>query len=238
LEIGEWTLGYRPNAKLGLWYSNLAVAAKGRTRPIRPTFNAEATRFGLRYQLKGDERSGWSLQYDRVDNGTAFVTDSTSSATLPGPKTDIFNLIYHFRRHSTYQDPPALPGFRMRLHYSNLKGAGAGAEEYGAGLGSTFKVARSLYGDADATVFGEARNGSTTAKNLRLHLSGGMTFQPAKWVKLQAGLDVFPGGVPLGGSPLTSISSYGVYQRNDGVSGISSGTVAVLNVRLVVGKRF
>ena len=239
LEIGEWTLGFRPNEKLGLWFGHQAVTAKGRTRPIRPTFNAEAEHFGLRYQLNGNERKGLSLQYDGYYSGTGFVTDNVgTSATLPGPKTDSFNLVYHFRRTSEFQDAPALPGYRVRLNLTNVKGSGASATEYGGGAGVTFKVARNLYGDSDVMTFLEARRGVGNTTNFRLHLSGGLTYQPAKWVKLQVGLDVYPGGVPLGGTSITSLSSYGVYQRSDGVSGISSGTVAVLNVRLIVGKRF
>jgi len=69
-------------------------------------------------------------------------------------------------------------------------------------------------------------------------LNGGLTYQPAKWVKLQMGADLYPGGVPFGGTTVTGLSSYGVYQSNDGASGISSGLVAILSLRLVIGKRF
>lgn len=239
LEIGEWSLGYRANQKLSFWAARQAIAAKGRTRPVRPTFNADADRYGLRYLISGTERKGVTVQYDRYATGEGFATDNAgSSASLPSVKTDIFNVVYHFRRTSEYQDAPALPGYRLRLNYANVHGSGAGAAEYGFGAGATFKIARNLYGDGDATGYMEARRGNSSATNFRLHLNGGLTFQPAKWVKLQAGLDVYPGGVPLGGTAITSLSGFGVYQRNDGVSGISSGTVAVLNVRLVVGKRF
>ncbi len=239
LEVQEWTLGFRANEKLGLWFGHQQIDAKGRTRPIRPTFNTADEHYGLRYQLTGDERKGVSLQYDRYVSGTGFVTDNAgTSATLPGPKTDSFNLVYHFRRNSEDQDSPALPGYRLRLNYANVRGAGAGATEIGAGAGMTFKVARNLYGDGDIMGYREARSGSTSGTNFRLHLNGGLTFQPVQWVKLQVGADVYPGGAPFGGSSITGLSSFGVYQSNDGASGISSGLVAVLNVRLVVGKRF
>lgn len=239
LEISEWFLGARVNKKFGLWVGTQEVSAKGRTRvPRRSSFNTEVTRMGLRYQVTGTEAKGLNVQYDHFQSGTGRAVYSTSSATFAGPLTDVLTFTYALPSTQEFSEEPELPGKRLRFNVANVQGSGAGSTSYGLGGGITFKVARKLYGDADLLGLLENLRGGTGGSALKLHVCGGLTYQPVHWAKLQMGLDLFPTGIPYGGSALSGLSAFGVNQISDGVSGFSNGLVAVLNFRLEVGYRF
>lgn len=239
LEISEWFLGARVDKKFGLWVGTQTIAAKGRTRvPRRTSFNASVARFGLRYQITGTEAKGLNVQYDGYHSGKGHAIYSTSEATFAGPKTDVLTFTYTLPSTQEFSEEPELPGKRLRFNIANVQGSGAGSTSFGLGGGVTFKVARKLYGDADLLGLLENRRGGPGGSTLKLQASGGLTYQPVHWAKLQMGLDLFPAGIPLGGSALSGLSAFGVNQISDGVSGFSNGLVAVLNFRLEVGYRF
>ncbi len=238
-EMSEWNLGVRVSPKIGFWFGAQAYSAKGRTRvPRRSSFNTTATRLGLRYQLTGTETKGLNLQYDAYQSGQGDAIYQTSQALFPGPKTDVLTLTYTMPNQQEFSDVPELPGKRLRLNIANVQGIGRGSTSFGGGGGATFKIARRLYGDADLLGILENRRGGRGGTALKLHAHGGLTYQPAHWAKVQMGFDLFPSGVPFGGSALSGLSAFGVYQSSDGVTGFSNGFVGVLNLRIEVGYRF
>jgi hypothetical protein len=238
-EMSEWNLGVRVSPKIGFWFGSQAYSAKGRTRvPRRSSFNTTATRFGLRYQLTGTETKGFNLQYDAYHSGMGEAVYQNSEAIFPGPKTDVLTLTYTIPNQQEFSEVPELPGKRLRLNIANVQGIGRGSTSFGGGGGATFKIARRLYGDADLLGILENRRGGPGGTALKLHAHGGLTYQPAHWAKVQMGFDLFPNGVPFGGSALSGLSAFGVYRSNDGVTGFSNGFVGVLNLRLEVGYRF
>jgi hypothetical protein len=248
LQAQGWTLSGQMSSRVLAWYGRQGLLAKGRY--AGDEFSASADRFGLRAVLQGSEDRGLLIQYDGYRSGSGISTGPNSSAArpgevtrvqFPGGQTDILALQYSLGAAPAHRrTTPSLPTYQLRASLSSVRVVGRSARVLGLGGGVLFPIRPWLTGSLGMTGYWEGADGLTSAPSaaLKPYLTAGLTVHPARWAALNVGLDVMPMGMPFGGTSLSSLSGFLLYQSSGATAGLERSTFADLHVQLQISSRF
>ncbi|HEX2998636.1 MAG TPA: hypothetical protein VHR86_00075 [Armatimonadota bacterium] len=238
IEFWRSGIGARIQDRYGTWIGRESYFARGRDHGNR--FSGASTFFGGWAILQERERGTLVGQYDGyrgdIGSATAYGTDSISYADFPGPAMDMATLRYMVP--TTSPRLKALQNYRINTNINWVRGEeDRSSFALGFGGGAGFQFSRSLTGSVDATGFLEHAQGllHESGTSFKTHVVAGVSYQPAAWVKLQSSLDLFPHGMPIGGTSLSGLSNYLLYEPGQVVTGLKADGFALLNLRLVLG---
>ena len=243
-----WTLKSHASRRISFWYGQLGVLATGHFKGDE--FSTVSDRFGIRAVLRGVEQHGLMLQYDGWRSGKFMMVGPNSSAALPsevtrlrlpGVQTDVLSLQYAFGRTQIANSPNiTLPIYQLSTNIGSVRAVDHSAVTVGLGSGVLFHITRGITGRLGATGYLQTADGPSPDRNRRFKpdLVAGLAMQPARWARLQAGIDVMPLGIPFAGTSLSGMSGVLLYQPGGVASGLGSSRFAAFHVELLLSTHF
>jgi hypothetical protein len=246
LQAGGWTLNQRLTPRLFAWYGQQSIVATGRYRDDR--FAADTDRFGARLLLSRNEARGWLVGYDGYRPRNAHFIGPNSSGAAPGEvtrvqypstRTDMLTLRYTFGK--SLPEAPSLrnmPTYNIRAGILHVQAVGSQANGFSLGGGMVFPIRSNLTGDVEVTGFTERATGDSASVAFKSHLAASLVYRPFRWVRLVAGAEVMPSGLPYGGTSLSGFSGYLLYQPGGAIQGLHNGLIADFNLQLQIAGHF
>lgn len=190
------------------------------------------------------------MEYDGYHSGSGVLQAPNNHLAAPGeltratfPGTSTNSLWIHYAFGPTPTGTSAahnLPMFNLRANINRVQGTGRSSDTLGIGAGSLFKITSSLTGDVELTSFFERPSGliNGPGNSIKPHLVAGVVYKPVRWLKLLANFDFLPLGLPYGGTALSGLSGYALYQPSSAPFGLQKTAIGDLNLQLQVSSRF
>ncbi len=202
--------------KIKLWYGWQHSVAKGSSTG---RFKNTAHRYGVKIAPFNINHSPLSFKYQAYRIGEGVATSENSRAVFGGPKVDQFDVWYKWGG----------------LHFGNVSIPVYSAQVLGIKGSYPVELSKTLSAEFKGAVFYEwSPNVPGFKRRFNGVAIGGLIHRPNAFVETGFRLYLAPAGLPVEGTPLTSITAYQIYGTGGIIGAMKNRPVAFLSLMLAI----
>lgn len=235
----EYSIGAAIGANWLVWYSRTDWVAKGRNRANR--FSAKSDRIGVEYRWGEKGEGPWAARFEYIKGGTGTSRTTGGTSTFSGPSTYILTGYYSPQTADEWTSAESVKNaYRLKLGGLEVRTPGNSSQALLLGGTADLRLSEQLTAGLDATAFFERPRGLVTegGTKFKTAFTGSLTYRPVSWGAIELNGLLMPSGAPFGGTSITGLSSYLVYEPGGGAAGLRSDTLGFFSIRFLVGTRF
>ncbi len=202
--------------KVKLWYGWQHSIAKGQSAG---RFKNTAHRYGIKIAPLKIKDHLLSLKYQAYRMGEGVATTENSRGGFGGPKVDQFDVQYRW----------------AGLHFGNVSIPVYSAQVLGAKGSCKIELSKELSAELKGAVFYEwSPNVPGFKRKFNGYTMGGLIYRPSSFTEAGLSLHLAPAGLPVEGTPLTSVTAYQIYGVGGIIGAMKNRPVAFLSFTLAI----